>query len=1026
MTKHFTHFLVLMAVVATANAQSGKSFSDNFESYATNAWLAQTSSVWDTWSGTPSTSGDDVRVTNSDAYSGSKSIYFSAGPGPEDVVLPFGGLHEKGQFLYRHMMKIPNAKTAYFNFQGASSVGVTWAVEINFKSNGDLVFSNLSTGTMYQTTYPQGKWFEFKMYINLTRNEWHVYIDGAYIGYFANSVNKVAFLDLYPSDKDASFWVDDVSFIYAPPSRNNAGIELLTSPTGASCGKNDVKVRVVNNGLNIIDSVRVLWSVDGKMQPPVKVKTPIDTNFSKKGNRLTVTLDSTLNLSNGTHTIKAWTAYPNGVADTINFDDTLVASLKAEIRGVDIVYGSIFQGLMGAGTSAWPDTVCVGDTLTYELTPPSGYTSADLGTGWKINYIKMEGNSKAPVDTLTTKPSGASNYLLQYVADTSEENYVFKIQISVSVGTGGCDTVLAHHFFVHPRPHTAFTPTNACDGKLVVLTNKSKGGADNKYVWDFGDNTTSKLMNTYKLYKGPGTYTVTLQATSPFGCRASVSKSVVVYDIPEPKFGTLAGCDSSAVVFLDSSTIATGSIVGYLWEFGDGDTSGRQKATHLYKSPGTYTVFLTATSDQGCFKRIKGQTVVHPAPEAAISGMDACKMDLVSFGNATTYTGTDALTYLWDFGDGSTATDLKPTHRYAAPGLYKVKMKVISAQGCPDSAQVKVEVYDIPVAGFSATNVCQGNPTLFTNTTTIGTGSITAYAWTAGLKDLGADTDPSYTFNKPGLYAVQLIATGTGGCLDTAIHEVEVFPVPTALFAAASVCQGKEVSFDNQSTTTSDSLDYQWTLGDGNTSAAQHPKHIYSQHGTYIVGLLVTTEDGCTASTQDTVEIYPLPVATFSFDHNGAGLYHFAPDDSTLVSYLWDFGDGNTSANVAPAHTYTADGLYDVALTTTDINGCVSEETVQITVSTGIAENGNPPGPFQVFPNPFETETNIAYQLQKPGNVIIEVYSLDGKRIVGLVNQWQQAGGHLHKCTIPGPSGVYMVRMVIDQAVHHQRIVKGQ
>ena len=189
--------LLFLAVAIGSLSYSQKiiTFSDDFESYSNNAWLAQNSNIWDTWSGAPSTNGDDVRVTNNDAFSGSKSIYFSPGPGAEDVVLPFGAVHRNGQFYFRQMMKIPKLKTAYFNFQGDASVASTWAVEVTFGRDSIITFSNQGTGTMFTTSYPQNRWFEIYLYLDLSHNEWHVYVNGEHRGRFLNSVNRASFLD---------------------------------------------------------------------------------------------------------------------------------------------------------------------------------------------------------------------------------------------------------------------------------------------------------------------------------------------------------------------------------------------------------------------------------------------------------------------------------------------------------------------------------------------------------------------------------------------------------------------------------------------------------------------------------------------------------------------------------------------------------------------------------------------------------------------------------------------------------------
>lgn len=1015
---------MILSLFTIVNGQKLKTFSDNFESYTTNAWLAQNSSVWNTWSGTPSSSGDDVRVTNSDSYSGSKSIYFSSGPGPEDVILPFGGLHQRGQFVYTSMMKIPSGKTAYFNFQGAASVGSVWAAEVSFNKDSTIVFSNNTSGTMFQSTYPQGKWFEMKIYANLTKNEWHVYIDNEYRGYFSNSINKVSFVDIYPANKDASFWVDDVSFIYASAVPNNAGIEVLTSPSNAICGKNDLKVKVVNNGTKAMDSVRVNWMVDGVAQSPVLVKSTIDTIKSSAGNTLEVTLDSVFNLKKGLHSIVAWTSFPNGIADTLNFDDTLKTTLKAEIRGGSIDYSTPFQGKKGKGTLAWPDTVCAKDTINYAVSAPSGYTNAEFGTGWKINSVNIKSNGVAPKDTLTIKPSGKTNFRLRYMSDSSESNSIFKIEISMSVGSG-CDTVLTHYFFVAPLPHTSFTTNDACLGKLTRFVNTSKGGGKNDYLWNFGDNTTSRFIGTSKRYTSTGTYNVTLRATAPSGCRTTVGQTISVFDIPEPKFSVLDACDSSSVVFKDTSVIANGSITGYRWEFGDGDTSNIKNATHTYKKVGTYSVRLTVTSDQGCTEKVDGQATVFHMPYAAFSANNSCQPVAVNFSNGTKYDGTAQLTYDWDFGDGNNSTLKEPEYKYGSAGNYSVKLKAITDEGCVDSVVAPLEVYAVPVADFNATNACLGEATLYTNTSSVSSGSITSYNWSLREGNKSTLKDPVVKYENAGINSIQLIVTGTGGCIDTVIKDVEVYPTPSAVFASNNACLNSEVVFDNQSTTTSDTIEYQWNFGDGNTSIDQTPKNTYTKDGTYNVLLVVNSENGCKDSVEKSIEIYPLPEAGFTFKHKGFGQYDFTPDNESLATYNWDFGDGKTSADVTPYHEYAAEGDYNVTLKTSDDNSCSSELTNSVSVSTSIAEKHSL-SPITVFPNPFKDEVNIVYELQNASNVSIEVYSLNGKLMASLVNQKQTNGKYQYKFDTPEASGIYLVKMVINGNVYHEQIIKAQ
>lgn len=234
MKKTITILVSLALISFNINSQT---FSDDFESYAVGAYLAQSSPNWTTWSG--ATGGnEDVQIVSNDYHSGSKSIYFSStssGGGPQDVVLPFGGSYNTGQFVYEMWIKVESGKGGYFNFQANTTPGQLWAMECYLIHTGDLFLSN-TDGLMLQTTFTSNTWFKMTFNINLNTNEWEFLIDGISKGKFSNTVNQIASLDLFPvnstnngGNNQAGFWVDDVSYNYTPYTlqpRNGAVIAI--------------------------------------------------------------------------------------------------------------------------------------------------------------------------------------------------------------------------------------------------------------------------------------------------------------------------------------------------------------------------------------------------------------------------------------------------------------------------------------------------------------------------------------------------------------------------------------------------------------------------------------------------------------------------------------------------------------------------------------------------------------------------------------------------------------------------------
>lgn len=263
-----------LAVSLGMNAQS---FSDDFESYNVGDYVGQQSSNWTTWSGNTG-SAEDAQVVDTEASSGTKSIYFaSSSQGPQDVVLPFGSAYETGLFKYEMMMFVSTGTDAYFNFQAEQTIGQTWAMDCYIEGNGSMSMSNQG-GSLISGTVPTGQWFRLSYEINLNLNKWEVFVDSTSIGSFSNTVNKVASIDIFPlvisgsGSSSSEFWIDDVFFEYQTitlPAVNGAVTNIIdlrglatadVSPTVVvkNLGQNNITsfdLEVAYNGSSISESV---------------------------------------------------------------------------------------------------------------------------------------------------------------------------------------------------------------------------------------------------------------------------------------------------------------------------------------------------------------------------------------------------------------------------------------------------------------------------------------------------------------------------------------------------------------------------------------------------------------------------------------------------------------------------------------------------------------------------------------------------------------------------------------------------
>ena len=255
----------LVAAIGIASASFAQQFSDDFESYTTGQYLGEQSQDWTTWSGNVGAgAGDDIVVSEgADANSGTKYLHFEgtgANGGPADVVLPFGGEHSSGTFNYTMSLKVISG--AYFNFQSDEVVGRDWAIDVHMDGTGGLEVGDDGAGVVYFTSdFPLNEWFEMELDINLTNNNWRIFINGEEKGSWSNNSNQIALLDLYPTAGD-EFFVDDVSYTYEQfvlPQTNGAVFNIAPL-SGLEDQEKLVTAEFRNLGVNEITSFELLAS----------------------------------------------------------------------------------------------------------------------------------------------------------------------------------------------------------------------------------------------------------------------------------------------------------------------------------------------------------------------------------------------------------------------------------------------------------------------------------------------------------------------------------------------------------------------------------------------------------------------------------------------------------------------------------------------------------------------------------------------------------------------------------------------
>jgi PKD repeat protein len=444
-------------------------------------------------------------------------------------------------------------------------------------------------------------------------------------------------------------------------------------------------------------------------------------------------------------------------------------------------------------------------------------------------------------------------------------------------------------------------------------------------LWSFGNGDSAFTPSVSYIYTTPGIYTVSFYGSMPGRCHQHINPFAIVQVfefLPEPIL-TISASPCKPYQFQFNNL--TPDIVSYLWHFGDGsppDTS--QSPTHVYAQAGTYVVSVTLTNIHGCVKTVTTTVTVGIPNPIQVLNNSGCVNTPVQFGinNPSQFS---SLT--WNFGDGSPpAHTANVSHTYTSQGSYLVTLIATTTAGCTDTFYTGPVAMHLVNASFTAQAPLTGCNTLtvqFTNTST----GATTYLWNFGDGNTSTQTNPAHTYLTPGSYTVTLTATN-GNCSKTATQTnlIHVYQATADFhFVASGSCFPITVNYTDLSV---NAVSWLWNFGDGNTSAQQHPTHVFTYQPSLPVSLTITDANGCTA-TRSKPNITGAVITASIADTLGCRPFTtaFQCHAPGALSWLWNFGDGNTSTQQNPVHTYTVAGVYTVTVTVT-LNNCVSTITL--------------------------------------------------------------------------------------------------
>jgi PKD repeat protein len=525
--------------------------------------------------------------------------------------------------------------------------------------------------------------------------------------------------------------------------------------------------------------------------------------------------------------------------------------------------------------------------------------------------------------------------------------------------------------------------------------------------------------------------------------------------------------DSLTVQFhADLFSIDSAVATSYLWEFGDGTSSTEANPLHTYAAGGEYWVTVTVTTSTGCTAtQITVAWVGEQAFPDCRAWIGVQQVDSLTFEFSADLIALDssqAVSYLWSFGDGTTSTEANPQHVYAQAGFYLVTLTVVTDSDCEAFAELPLDTSFPPFPDcYTYFSYVQSDTTTFAFSADTWSvfgdpASVLSYSWDFGDSTVSNEANPVHTYAQPGIYTVQLQVVTEDSCVAYACDVVLALDCPIDTFwygCQAMFAMGFDINPDGTVNPPADPLTvtfwdmslgavtgWAWDFGDGTTDTVQNPTHVYAAEGIYTVSLAITTVDGCESAVSFEIFVgeqfpwlpepdcqamfVPLPDTLGS---TGIQFIDVSFSLSPIQSWSWSFGDGTSSNEQNPFHVYAQSGVYPVSLTIT-ADSCNSVITFEVdtenpwrftdnVASLGVAGAVSATGEaprfegVNLFPNPVRQEFQVVFSSREAQDVEVRLTDLSGRQLQATTHRAVAGPNNLRLNAAGLPPGFYLLRL---------------
>ncbi len=521
-------------------------------------------------------------------------------------------------------------------------------------------------------------------------------------------------------------------------------------------------------------------------------------------------------------------------------------------------------------------------------------------------------------------------------------------------------------------------------------------------------------------------------------------------DCPIADFSVALACEDEALEITDLSSGILGDAT-YQW-YADGEPISTTEGdiTHTFANPGSHTLSLSIVNGAVCTDSSGVELNVKQKPFVVFSVQDVTVGDTSRF-EVDTFGVDQSYFWSWDFESDASIDDSTVGNTYFVfpdSGAFTSTLYLTDSLGCETSVAREVNVLPLdtmstvqpdpepepdpvpstpdtiiiespvkPIPFFSAADVCLGTTMIFSDLSQ--NADSATYAWDFdgdSIIDESNAGDVTFLYTSPGIYMARLTVTTD---TDTASYtqEVAVSAVPSSDFQVVVDCDGTAV-FTNLSGNVSNGS-YSWDFdGDGiiDSDSDSLVSFEYPDNGNFTASLLVKNNSSCFDLSVRNIEVEESTTAAFDWDYSIEGeraSVVFTNQTVNANTFNWDFGDGNSSTDRNPLHSFANPGSQPFTVCLLVENACSQDTVCQelVFAVSGIEDDWIK---LQVFPNPSNGTIQVDLSNIPPGNIQLEIVDLTG-RVIRQVDYFKQKPNPLAFTISQLPKGVFQLQVTAEE-----------